>query len=275
RMAEETFHRNELDSAMALCNQVLGYDPDHSKAQNLLEGIRELIDRRAAEEIDSQSRAKAREEMVRSRVNGGLQLLEEGKLNEARVEFNETLKLDPENVEARDGLVRIDTETDRLFRALEAEGDARFAAKDYGEAIVAWNKALELKPDQGDIRRRIEGAKRLLVLNQKLRDAVEAYLAGDVARARELFDEVLNLDAGNPTALEYIETMNYKDVPVVLLDELKNDQEYWGKYLEGLTLFRDKKYEEAIEIWQTVLDKYPGSQETRANIEQARLRMEK
>ena len=74
--------------------------------------------------------------------------------------------------------------------------------------------------------------------------------------------------------LEYIETMNYKDVPVVLLDELKNDQEYWGKYLEGLTLFRDKKYQEAIEIWQTVLDKYPGSQETRANIEQARLRME-
>jgi tetratricopeptide (TPR) repeat protein len=274
QMAEEVFHRNELDSAMTLCNQVLGYDPDHSEAQSLLGNIRELIDRRASEEIDSQSRAKAREDMVRSRVTGGLQLLEEGRLSEARVEFSEALKLDPENVEARDGLARIDTEIDRLVRAHTAEGDARFAAKDYGEAIVAWNKSLELKPDQSDIRRKIEDAKQLLVLNQKLRDAVEAHSAGDVTLARELFDEVLNLDADNPTALEYIERMNYKDVPVVLLDELKNDQEYWDKYLEGLTLFRDKKYEEAIEIWQTVLDKYPGSQETRANIEQARLRME-
>ena len=272
--AEETFHRNELDSAMTLCNQVLGYDPDHSEAQNLLEDIRQLVDRRATEEIDAQSRAKAREDMVRSRVNGGLQLLEEGKLSEAQVEFNEALKLDPENVEARDGLVRIDVETDRLVEAHTTEGDVRFAARDYGEAIVAWNKALELKPNQTDIRRKIEGAKQLLVLNQKLRDAVEAYSAGDVALARELFDEILNLDADNPTALEYIETMNYKDVPVVLLEELKNDQEYWEKYLEGLTLFRDKKYEEAVAVWQTVLDKYPGSQETRANIEQARLRIE-
>jgi cytochrome c-type biogenesis protein CcmH/NrfG len=274
QLAEEAFHRNELDSAMTLCNQVLGYDPNHEKAQNLLENIRELVHRRAAEEIDSQSRAKARDDMVRSRVNGGLQLLDEGKLGEARVEFNEVLKLDPENVEARDGLARIDTEIDRLVRAYTAEGDARFSAKDYGEAVVAWNKALELKPDQSDIRRRIENAKRLLVLNQKLRDAVEAYSDGEVDRARELFDEVLSLDPQNATALRYIETMNQKDVPVVLLDELKSDQEYWDKYLEGLTLFRDKKYEEAIAVWQAVLEKYPGSRETRANIEQARLRME-
>lgn len=273
QVAEEAFHRNELDSAMALCNQVLGYDPDHSDAQSLLENIRELIDRRAAEEIDSQSRVRAREDMVRSRVNGGLQLLEDGKLSEARVEFDEALKLDPENVEARDGLARIETEIDKLVKAHISEGNARLNAKDYGEAIVAWNRSLDLKPDQGDIRRKIEDAKRLLVLNQKLRDAVEAYSVGDVARSRELFDEVLNLDGDNPTALEYIEMMNQKDVPVVLIDELKNDQEYWDKYLEGLTLFRDKKYEEAIAVWKTVLDKYPGSKETRANIEQARLRM--
>ena len=46
------------------------------------------------------------------------------------------------------------------------------------------------------------------------------------------------------------------------------------KYLEGLRLFREKDYQRAIDLWQTVLDKYPGSKETRANIEQARLRMQ-
>jgi tetratricopeptide (TPR) repeat protein len=231
------------------------------------------MDRRAEEQIDARSRERLREAMVTSRVAGGLQLLEEGRLNEARLEFDEALKLDPDNAEAQNGLMRIDAQIDSLVEGHLAEGNARFAEKDYGEAIVSWNKALELKPELDDVRRRIEEAKGLLVLNQKLRDAVEAYSTGDTARARTLFDQILNLDADNPTALEYIEIMSRKDVVTVSLDELKRDEEYWSKYLEGLALFREKKYEEAIEVWQVVLDKYPGSRETRANMEQARLRM--
>jgi tetratricopeptide (TPR) repeat protein len=274
RTASQMFERNELDTAMVLCNQALGYDPDLEEARDLLRRIRDRLDERAAEEIDAKSRERARENMVSSRVAAGLDLLEQGELDEARVEFNAALKLDADNATAKDGLARIGAETDTLVQTYRADGDVMFAARDYGEAIVAWNRALELKPDQDDIRRKVAEAKRLMTLNQKLRDAIEAYSYGDLELARRVFREVLNIDGDNRTALEYIDIMDRKDVPVVPLDELKADQEYWEKYVEGLALFRNKRYQDAIDVWQSVLDKYPGSRETRANMEQARLRME-
>ena len=271
--AFDTFTRNELDSATVLCSQVLGYNPNHEDARELLNRIRALVDQRAKEEVNTKSHAKAREEMVSSRVANGLILLNEGKLNEARIEFVEALKLEPENLEAQDGLAQIDARIDRLVKEYRSEGNKKFAAQDYGGAVVAWNKVLELKPDLTNIRRKIKQANNLMVLNQKLRDAVEAYSSGDTTSARSLFDEVLKLDEGNTTAIEYLEMMNQKDVPVVTLDELKADSTYWEMYLNGLKLFRDKQYEKAIEEWQKILDKYPGSLETKTNIEQARLRM--
>ena len=36
---------------------------------------------------------------------------------------------------------------------------------------------------------------------------------------------------------------------------------------------RDKEYQDAINVWEEVLKKYPLNKETRDNIEQARLRL--
>lgn len=273
-MASDAFARNELDSALVFCDQVLGYDPDHEQAGNLRERISELIEERDAEELETHTREKSRTDMIESRLNSGMALLDEGKLNEASVEFNEALKLDPDNAQAQEGLSRIEDEIDRLVNQYRSDGEVRFAAKDYGEAIVIWNRALELRPEMDDFERRIESARRLMVLDQKLSSAMDAYSSGDTLSARRLFNEVLEIDPENPSAIEHLRIMDVESIPVVTLDQLQDDEEYWTKYLEGLRLFREKQYQQAIDVWQDVLDKYPGSAETKANIEQARLRLD-
>jgi len=269
------FSRNELDSASMLCSQILGYEPDHSEASKLLDRIRELKKQETETSIEEKSRKRALDAMVSDRVNNGLDLLNQGKLVEAREEFNQALKLDSTNVDARSGIERIDSEVAGQVRDLVASGDARFAAKDYTEAVVNWNKALELNPNTPGVSDKVARAKRLMVIDQKLRDALETYAEGDTARARSLFNDVLKLDSNNQTAVEYLRTMDRVEAETVTLDELRQDAEYWKLYLDGLGYFRNKQYDEAIEAWQKVLDKYPGSRETLTNIEQAKLRRDK
>ncbi|MBD3382586.1 MAG: tetratricopeptide repeat protein, partial [candidate division Zixibacteria bacterium] len=62
--------------------------------------------------------------------------------------------------------------------------------------------------------------------------------------------------------------------PPVAIEEIRQDEEYWQYYLDGLKSFGEGDYEQAIEMWERVLEKYPGSEDTRENLRQARSRLE-
>ncbi|MBU1318839.1 MAG: PorV/PorQ family protein [candidate division Zixibacteria bacterium] len=273
--AFDAFSRNDLDSASLLCSQLIGYEPEHEEAIRLMQRIRELKNEQTESQIEEKSRERAVGSMVTDRVANGMSLLNEGKLGEAREELNQALKLDSTNVAALDGLARIDAAVARRVQVHISNGDARFSVQDYGEAVVSWNRALELKPDLPIVREKVARAKRLMVIDQRLRDALETYAEGDTAQARSLFTEVLTLDQNNATAIEYIRIMDRVEAETITLDELRQDTEYWKLYLDGLGYFRNKQYDEAIDAWEKVLEKYPGNREALTNIGQAKLRRDK
>jgi tetratricopeptide (TPR) repeat protein len=273
--ASDAYDRNQLDSAEVLCSQVLGYDPSHDEAKALMTRIRSLLEQQTREEIEAQSEQKATENLIAERLDNARGLFESGKLAESRAEFDEVLRLDPDNTLARDGLLQIDAEVDRQVRSYIARGDERFAAGQFAEAIVQWSRALALKPDLREATRKTARARALIDTDRKVGDAVQAYSESDTATARRLFEEVLDIDSTNQTAISYIVIMDREQAPVVAMEELKGDAEYWKIYLEGVQLFRDKKFDKAIDKWELVLQKYPGSREALQNIEQAKLRKER
>lgn len=273
--ASDAFDRNMLDSAEVLCSQVLGYDPNHDDAQTLLTRIRSLIEEKTRVEIETQSDLKATENLITERLDNARGLFDSGKLSESRAEFDEVLRLDPDNTLARDGLLQIDAEIDRQVMSYVTRGDQRFAAEQYAEAIVQWSKALDLKPGLVGTTRKIARARAFIDADKKLSDAVQVYVEGDTATARRLFEEIIDVDSTNQTAIGYILIMDREQAPVITMEELRGDDEFWGIYLEGVQLFRDKKFEEAISKWEHVLQKYPGSREALQNIEQAQLRKER
>lgn len=271
--AQAAFDRNQLDSAEVLCNQVLGFDSQHSGATELAARIRALKGQAAEEELDEVSAARARSEMVSRRIARGDTLLTAGRLLDARVEYEEALRIDSTNHTAGYGIVVVNGKIDSLVASLVADGDRKLAGRNYTDAIGSYNKALDLRGDMPEVRRKVERAKNLILLDQKLRDGVQAYNSGDTASARRLFGDALKIDGTNETALGYLKRIDEESTPVTTLEQLQSDPDYWELYVRGLTHFRNKEYKEAIDMWGRVLDKYPGSKETRANIEQARLRM--
>lgn len=272
-LATDAFEAGNLERAESLANRALGFNPSSTEAQKLLSDIERELSIREQEQIEQITTEQTRAQMIEQRLSAGNDYLEKGKLQEARAEFEAVLQADPENAEADSGLDKVESEIRNRVSGFVREGDRHYANENYSDAILSWSRALELDPERADIRRKIRSAEGAIDLSQTIRTAVDSYAAGDTASARLLFNQVLEVDPENPTALEYIAELNKVAIPDVPLEELQADEEYWNLYLEGLKLYREKNYAEAIGTWERVLEKYPGSSETKDNIEQARRRL--
>jgi len=273
KQASDAYDRGDLDSAVVLCSQVLAYDPDHIEAAEMLDNARNRAGQELRDTYQDRGRQEAIDAVIERRIANGRQLLSEDRLNEAKVEFGEVLKVSPDHPDALDGLVQVEIRTEQKASQFNINGDRLFDSREYGEAIVMWNRAIEVKPQLPGVQRKIAEAKRLMLIDQRLRDALQALGEEDHESARSLFNSVLEVDSTNSIAIEYLDNLDRQDSPVVTLDELKNDSEHWQYYLDGLSLFREKKYQQAIDVWQKVVSKYPGCEAARANIDQARLRL--
>jgi tetratricopeptide (TPR) repeat protein len=144
----------------------------------------------------------------------------------------------------------------------------------YLEAIEDYNRVLELDPSNVEMQQ----AKRRLGANldvaQQLNTGIELYRASRYDEARKHFAAVLSVNPDEPVALEYMRRIDKFLAEPTSLEDLQKDKEYWQLYLEGLRHMRNKEYQEAVDVWEKVLEAYPNNQSTRDNLEQARLRLQ-
>jgi tetratricopeptide (TPR) repeat protein len=75
-------------------------------------------------------------------------------------------------------------------------------------------------------------------------------------------------------AKEYINRISILMKEATELEDLQKDEKAWKIYLDALEHFRNGDYENAIKLWDEVLEYYPGNKNTINNIEQARLRLQ-
>ncbi|MCB0832549.1 MAG: tetratricopeptide repeat protein, partial [Bacteroidetes bacterium] len=79
------------------------------------------------------------------------------------------------------------------------------------------------------------------------------YQQGDYQAAMEAFEEALLIDPTNPTVKEYHKKSIVRSFAT--FKNLEGDQE--KTYLQGVDLYVEGKYEQAIIIWQRILEKDP------------------
>ncbi len=273
--AQLFYQEQTWDSAAVYYNQVLAYDSTNVEAITRLREITDKLESAAREEIDTRAGEMAYNRLLNSRLNAADSLYNLAEYENSRSEYQKVLQIDKDNQHALERLENIREHFNQRFNRYVAEGDSLFDAGQYADAVVAYNEGLEIRPGASGLNQKIGLAKERLLIAQKLSSAVELLNAGDTAAARAAFSEVLELDPDDEVALGYLKRMEVESpAEPVSIEQLKQDQEYWQIYLEGLKFLSEGKYEQAIERWETVLEKYPGSRDTRENLRQARIRLE-
>ncbi|MBD3218167.1 MAG: PorV/PorQ family protein [candidate division Zixibacteria bacterium] len=271
----DTFYENEVwDSAVVYYNQVLAYDSENIDAITRIREITDKLESRAREEIDTKAGELAYNRLMERYQKTADSLYRLSEYENARLEYQRILELDSSSVYAVGRLSEIENRFDQIVDSLKARGAALIAQEEYSDAVVVLTEAQKIRPDDADVRRRISYAKTRLLIDQKLRDAVETLNEGDTTAAQLIFQEILELDPQEQVALDYLEQLEKEpEIEPISIDRLKADSEYWNLYLEGLEQFGEGKYKEAIDKWETVLEKYPGSEDTKENIRQAQRRL--
>jgi len=88
---------------------------------------------------------------------------------------------------------------------------------------------------------------------ESTRSGLDAYQKGDYQAAMEAFEAALLVDPQNPTVKEY-----HKKSIVRAFATFKNlEGDVEKTYLQGVDLYVEGKYEQAIAIWQRILEKDP------------------
>jgi tetratricopeptide (TPR) repeat protein len=197
-----------------------------------------------------------------------------GEYENSRLEYEKMLELDSTNAQAIERIGMINSHFERKVDSLKTEAERLIGSEDYAEAIVVLTDARALRPGDTEISNRLNFARRKLLIAQKLRSAIDVLNSGDTAAAQEQFMQILQIDPQEKVAGDYLEQLREKpQILPVAIEEIKADAEYWKLYLDALQLFGEGKYKEAIQKWEKVLEKYPGSEDTRENLRTARLRL--
>lgn len=149
-----------------------------------------------------------------------------------------------------------------------SEGKLSDAAQRYGEI-------LRLSPNDAGARRSMGQIGARISALEMLRSGVAAYNSGDTSQARQLFEQVLAVAPEDTVAQGMLARFpSGTKAPGAPLTEIQKDAETWKLYLDGIEKFRGGDYQQAIQIWEQVLDRYPGNAEAEKNIQQAKLRLQ-
>jgi tetratricopeptide (TPR) repeat protein len=111
-----------------------------------------------------------------------------------------------------------DSESDRRIHELLDEGQAAFNAGDPQGAIDAWSRIFLIDIDHQEASRRIEGARKLKAESERqveeiFHDGLGHLEAGDLAAARQAFEQVLEIQPGYFAAREYLQQLDAGTVP--------------------------------------------------------------
>jgi hypothetical protein len=156
------------------------------------------------------------------------------------------------------------------------ERAAAALAEERATTAVGWARvALLYAPDDAQARTLLRDAHRLGRIQRGESALLGAAAAGDTTAVLSRVQDLLAVDPENAMALQFMK--QYVPTPAVAtttIDELKQDAEAWEWYTRGFVEFRAERYDQAIEWWEKVAERYPTNEATQKNLEQARLRLQ-
>ena len=236
----------------------------YGEALRQLQGARDLRDTPLVQqEIELAQKALASH--VAELLASADQALSRDELKRATSLCRKILEIDPDNSEVKTRLAALNQTTAAAVAGYLRQAREAMQAKTFNRALAAYKKILDLDPANGEAMQGLrdweeKAGQHLANLEAR---AEEALAKGNYAQSEQLFKEVLALAPGRAKAHGGI-----KKLGQLRGEGLKpGDEEQL--YLEGIALYTQGRYGEAVAIWKKVQLLAPGHVKAGLNVEKA------
>lgn len=198
RSAMVAFASENYDKAKEELEKVLVIDPNHQDAKSQLEKCFGVLNKKQ-KELDEQVILDA----VSKTLKEALKVYEQGKYEEAVPLFGAVLELNPNNSDAKEYLEKA---SDATFKKYLERGKEYTAKGEWEQAIKNYKTALEYKSNSSETKSLLLDAQRRFELQRKVisqnlyKQGLEAFLAGERKKAKEIWTRALQLDPDNEEA---------------------------------------------------------------------------
>jgi len=271
--ADEFYHQYRLDSALTYYQRALAFDEDNQEIIGTIAAIENV--RRIQRDQEQLLRERQYEFGVMIQT-----YLDQAELFYAKAYYPAALdmlqlvfEIDPNHFAARRLKDDIDDAMQESVAASLKVGSEAVMQGDQVRAIEAYQHVLYLDPDNAEAIKGKQDVAINLDIARHLNVGIDLFKAGRYAEARKQFQLVLSANRTEPVAREYMDRIEAALAHPPTLEKIQRDSDIWQLYLDGLRHMRNQDYQKAIDVWEQVLDAYPGNENTLNNIEQARLRL--
>lgn len=272
--ADRYYARGQLDSALAAYYRADAFAEDKTYINAQIAKLQEAI--KEGQKIESgRAVVDTANRPPIDIIQQANELYQKGALVAARDMVTVARRYYPAS-EALDSLdIAIQTVIHTTVRANLTKADNAMARGDYIEAYDGYNTVLQYESDNTAAHEGSKRAEKSLNMVQHLNLGLDYFNQEKYMSAQREFTTVLQLDPSNRVASEYLGRIDERVKESTTLEDLQKDDHIWQIYLNGLEAFRQGDYQQAIDLWEQVLEVYPHNKNTLENIAQARLRLKK
>lgn len=311
---------DDLQAALSHFEEAKGIKPDEAYPKDQIAAINKILEERAQQEAEAKAeeeRRKAEEKRLAEELAQFNALVESGdeffgqkKYQEAIDQYKEALKIKPDNQHVPKKIseserllaeVRAQQNQEQNYNEAITEGDQKFKGRNYEGAIAAFERALEIKPDEAypkdqlaaiqeamleEERRKEEEAQAELAAQKEAEERAqaeaEASKRGEFNRIIKLGDELMEEKEYSNAKIRYTEALEViPDEPDGLaklaeadrlMRELQSEREINKQYnmviADADAAFGAERYNEALNKYNEALGIKPGEPHPEARIKE-------
>ncbi|MBN2227789.1 MAG: PorV/PorQ family protein [candidate division Zixibacteria bacterium] len=272
-IADDFYASQQMDSAYAYYQRALAYKEDDQETKNRIDELAQRMETEKDQVREELNRAEQDRSLADSYYRQAESMSEQGSLD-AALRIAEQGRIDfPDDQRFNDLKSRITQKRAERIEQLTADGKTAEKERRFTDALMFYNQVLTLAPGNVAVKQSVENVKKEITIAGLIFEGTELYTTKNLSESKRRFEQVVELDPGNRVANEYLSRISAVMKEVTDLEDLQKDEQVWQIYLNALEHFRDGEYQQAIELWQQVLQYYPGNVNTINNIEQAKLRL--
>ena len=246
REGDRLTQRKEHTAAYQKYQQALVIDPTNPAA---LEQSRRLEDRVRG--------------LINEKLQAGEREFQRGNFAGAGDIFRQVLNIAPRDETAKGYVQRIEQQDRQRVDDQYRRGMDFLEAKDYDQALSAFESALALDPNHTPSRQKRQEVLSKISVGQLLARGKAFYQQNQFAKAMEVFGRARDLDPSNTDATTLLE--DCQNQLAFLVDKYFN---------QGMDYYTAEDYREAIKMWDKALEIKPGHEQSRTFKEKALERLQ-